>query len=163
MLHCLELDTIVAHSLMVISDGSRSVEQPASHVRDVKPRAQHQGDKSTAAHQGDKSTAAARKAVKLTPPTPLYNKFTAELEPVVENRRNGDAFMLYMANCCFKGKLLTLDKYGEPNKTRVPLSVKMEEFFQIARTQRDLHQQRLRCRIRRETFHMETCRCKLTT
>ena len=160
------LDTTVARSLMVVSDGSGSVEQPASQVRDVKPQAQDQDDKSKTVslmvvpdgsgsveqpashvrdvepktqHQDDKSKTVSRKKVPLKPWTPLYNKFLTELEEVVDNHHDGDSFMKYMGDCCFKGKLLFMDRYREPYDAPKPLSVKKEEFFQVVLTQTRTH------------------------
>ena len=99
-----------------------------------------------APHQGVKLTVAARQAITLTPSTPLYDNFIANLESAVQMHRSGESFIDYITTCCFFGKFHTLDMYGKPCETPVPLSVKMEELLRVAQKQRDLHLERLRRR-----------------
>lgn len=114
------LDPLGPYSILGMPDSSRSVEQPAPCVRDVRPSARHPGHRSTAAaHQG----------IRLTPPTPLYNKFIAELEPAVQNHPSGETFMNYIATCCFHGKLLLLNQYGELSKNTDPTFPKDGKVF----------------------------------
>ena len=54
--------------------------------------------------------------------------------------------MQCMAVCCFFGKLLTMDVYGEEIEFAVALAIKMEEMLHTAQTQRDLQLERLRGR-----------------
>ena len=122
---CFPADTDGPYSFMATWDNSCSVEQPAPcQAVNLSPR----------------------QAVKLTPSTPLYDNLIANLEPAVRNHRSGEAFMEYITQCCFFGKLLTLDVYGEPVDTPVPLSVKMEELLRAAKKRRELHMERLRRR-----------------
>ena len=67
-----------------------------------------------------------------------------ELEPAMERHPSGAAFVEYVTDVCFRGDLLSMDKYGEPIKTPVPLSVKMEELLEVASHRRELHMKRLR-------------------
>ena len=104
---------------MRITDSSRSVGQPAPRVPDVEPRSVEQP---------------ADQDITLTTATPLWDNLIGELEPAVQNHPSGEAFMDCMATRCFVGKLLTSDVYGEPIKTPVPLSLKMEERASASRT-----------------------------
>jgi len=122
---CFPLDTDGPYSFMGVWDSFRSVEQPAPLQACFKP---------------------ARPAVELRPSTPLYDNLIANLESAVQGHRSREAFMNYVTDCCFYGKLLTMDVYGDPIETPVPLSVKMETLLRAAQRQREQHQERLRGR-----------------
>ena len=137
---CFPLDTGGPYSFMGVWESFRSVEQPAPLQARLKP---------------------ARQAVVLRPFTPLYDNLIANLELAVQGHRSGQGFIDYITDCCFFGKLLTMDVYGDPIETPVPLSVKMETLLQAARRQREKQQQRLKRRgvqyayVPLEEMHMD--------
>ena len=113
---CFPLDTDGPYSFMGVWESFRSVEQPAPTT------------------------------VALRPCTPLYDYLIANLASAVEDHRSGEAFINYVSECCFYGKLLSIDVYGDPVETPVPLSVKMESLLRAAQRQRIQQQERLRSR-----------------
>ena len=127
---CFPLNTDGPFSFMGVWDSFRSVEQPAVKVAPALPAVE------------SKST---RRAVELKPCTPLYDNLIENLEAHCKSP-SGEAFLDYITDCCFYGKLLTMDEYGDPIETPLPLSVKMEELLRAAQGQREQHQKRLRRR-----------------
>lgn len=176
------LRTDGAYSLMGIWERKSSVEQPASgacsaeppasptlkqpaspppkHLRSVEQPASPPPKRLRSVEQPASSTprppdSPPPRRVVLKQSTPLYNKLIAQLEPAAETHRSGEAFIDYITECCFHGKLLDMDKYGRPSKTKVPLSVKMENLLRVAQAQRQMQMQRLRHRrVRREVSHL---------
>ena len=83
-------------------------------------------------------------AITLRPATPLYDSLIEDLENAVKQHPGGHRFIDYLTTSCFFGNLLTMDEFGKPLESAMPLAVKMERLLDLAQHQRDRHIDRLR-------------------
>ena len=126
--NCVALDTAESFSLLVIVERTSSTQSSAERA---------------AADHGSAEQPVSRPAVRLRPCTPWYDSLIASLETATKRHPEGGAFVNFLTNSCFCGKLLTINDLGEPLTKPMPLAVKMEDLLKEAQRQRDRYINRL--------------------
>ena len=131
---CVALDTRGPFSFMAVVDGTKN--QPDRLSLDTDTNSAQSSAERRAADHGSAERPAPRPGVRLRPFAPLYDGLIANLEQAAGQHPEGHAFINYITNSCFCGKLLTTDLFGEPLEKPMPLAVKMEDLLHAARRQR---------------------------